>query len=104
MQTIVKLLWRKKRAQNRRRSSISKKGVSGRQLYRREKESQGLLREQLKMMWKSLPHESKIYWNIRGGKRRIHRSEKATSAHVRKILNSGATGTERANIVNFGWM
>ena len=48
--------------------------LSGRQLYRRKKTSEGFLQDQIKMMWKSLPHESKLYWNILGGKKRIHRS------------------------------
>ena len=41
-------------------------------------------------MWSKLPHESKLYWNIMGGKKRINRSEKATVSQVKKVLNSGA--------------
>lgn len=42
-------------------------------------------------MWKSLPHESKIYWTMKGGKKkRIHKSERASIKQIRKVLNTGA--------------
>lgn len=89
--TIIKLLWRKRaKAGSGTRSTV--KGLSGRQLYRRVKESEGFLREQIKQMWKGLPHESKKYWVIKA-QGRPHRS-KRNGKFVRKVLSGGATSSE----------
>ena len=91
--TIIKLLWRKRNKSTRRERVGSKKGLTGRQLYRKTKESEGFLREQIKAMWKALPHESKRYWQIKGlGK--PHRSKKNSGRFVRKVLNSGVVVAE----------
>ena len=55
-------------------------------------------------MWKSLPHESKLYWDILGGKKKIRHSEKATTTHVKKVLNAGATTSDRKSATSFSWM
>jgi hypothetical protein len=41
-------------------------------------------------MWRSLPHESKKYWQIKG-QGKPHRSSKDSGKFVRKVLNSGVT-------------
>lgn len=90
--TIIKLLWRKRaKAGSGTRSSV--KGLSGRQLYRRIKESEGYLREQIKQMWKSLPHESKKYWVIKA-QGRPHRSKRNSGKFVRRVLSGGASSSE----------
>lgn len=104
IQTIVRLLWRKKSSKKSIRS-LPKKGLSGRQMYRREKETQGFMRDQIKAMWKILPHESKIFWAAQGGKKRVHRSERTTTRQVKRVLNGGAIRTDSfSEKAGFSWM
>lgn len=104
--TIIKLLWRKRNKTGKRGRDVSSKGLSGRQLYRRTKESEGFLRDQIKSMWNSLPHESKKYWHIKA-KGKPTRAKKSTGWHLRKVLNAGSriepsSQTEPSN--DLSWM
>lgn len=105
MTTIIKLLWRKRQTNSqKRRKSVSSKSLSGRQLYNRTKVSEGLLREQVRELWRALPHECKVYWNIKG-QGRPNRSEKVSGSLVRKVLNSGASKEGRKeNDSGLTWM
>lgn len=87
------------------KQGFPKKGLSGRQMYRRTKESEGFLKEQVKQMWKALPHESKRYWQILG-RGKLHRSGKTSGKHIKKVLNSGASkeNVPTNSQANFGWM
>lgn len=88
---IIKLLWKKRgsKTNKRRRSLSSSKPMSGRQLFCRTKISEGHTRTDARQIWKALPHESKVYWKIRG-QGKPSRCEKDSGRFVRKVLNSGA--------------
>lgn len=104
--TIIKLLWRKRNKTTRRERQGPKKGLTGRQLYRKVKESEGFVREQIKTMWKALPHESKRYWHIKG-QGKPHRSKKISGRFVRKVLNGGAiteVPEEGKSVRDCSWM
>lgn len=61
--------------------------------YRRLKEAEGLAREKIKTMWRTLPIESKRFYKMQGeGKKRKNKS--TSGAFVRRVLNSGVIRTE----------
>ena len=101
--TIIKLLWRKRTKSSRRIISRGKKGLTGRQLYRRSKEPEGFNKEQIKFMWKSLPHESKVYWHIKAQGKPDRKKNLA-----KRILNKGASQreavTEESKTSNHSWI
>lgn len=89
--TIIKLLWKKRNLKKQKTQvGIPAKGLSGRQLYNRTKQSEGFLKEQIKQLWKALPHESKKYWQIKG-QGKPNRSKKDSGRFVRRVLNSGVS-------------
>ena len=85
-------MWRKRIKTTKRGDGRVRKGLSGRQLYRRQKESEGFLKDTCYSMWKSLPFEGKIYWNIKaqGKPQRSKRNGK----EINKCLNKGASKPE----------
>jgi hypothetical protein len=90
--TIIKLLWRKRGGNKttKRRKSISGKSLTGRQLFNKTKLSEGMPRDQIKQLWRALPHESKKYWQIKA-QGRPNRPEKDSGRYVRRVLNAGAS-------------
>lgn len=103
--TIIKLLWKKRTLKSNRRRSLVSKGLTGRQLYNRTKLAEGYVKEQIRLLWKALPHESKKYWHIKG-QGRPNRSKKDSGRFVRRVLNSGVTrtDTESTSADSFNWM
>lgn len=80
--------------------------MTGRQLYNRTKINEGFLKEQIKQLWKALPHESKKYWQIRG-QGKPNRSKKDSGRFVRKVLNAGVTQPVQAEAGpsnTYNWM
>ena len=47
-------------------------------------------RDQIKQLWRALPHESKKYWQIKA-QGRPNRPEKDSGRYVRRVLNAGAS-------------
>lgn len=87
--TIIKLLWKKRISKSTRKQiTLENKKLSGRRLYSRVKLGEGLTKDQIKQLWKALPHESKKYWEIRG-QGRPQRSLKDSGRYVRKVLGCG---------------
>lgn len=62
------MLWRKRQTKKSRdrQGEVIGKSLSGRQLYNRTKLSEGFLKDQIRQLWRALPHESKKYWQIKG--------------------------------------
>lgn len=87
--TIIKLLWKKRSKSTRKNSTKISKTLSGFQLYRRTKETEGFLKAQIRPMWKALPVESKRYWRFKAQGRPIrHRKS------VRRVLEKGVSRNE----------
>ncbi len=79
--------------------SLVHKPVSGKVMYRKEKQAAGWNLDQIKTRWRALPFESKKFWEIKGrGGRQINRKT-ATQAFIkiRKVLKQGSDGGQRIN-------
>jgi hypothetical protein len=62
-------------------------------MYRKAKEACGMTQQQIKPMWKSLPHESKKYWEMRGrGGAPKLRKMPSEMSELRKMMKGGALG------------
>ena len=73
------------------------KSVSGKVMYRKEKQTAGWSLDQIKIRWRALPFESKKFWEIKGrGGRQINRKT-ATQAFIKTkiVLKKGSDGGQR---------
>ena len=100
--TIIKLLWRKRNKTSRRDTSRIRKGLSGYQLFRRTKEGDGFIRDQIKAMWRALPIESKRYWKFKAQGRPVRHIK-----NVKRVLDKGVMRSEDSETkpqVGINWM
>ena len=69
------------------------KPVSGWMYYRRLKEAEGLSREKIKTMWRTLPIESKRFYKIQGEGKKL-KNKSTSGAFIRRVMNAGIIRSE----------
>lgn len=86
--------------------SLVHKPVSGKVMYRKEKQATGWSFDQIKARWRALPFESKKFWEIKGRGGRQINQKIATQAFIKtkKVLKQGSDSTQRINNLPLKWM
>lgn len=96
--SIIKLLWKKRNINLKAKKpqlsirNLILRPLSGRVMYRKEKQAMGFNLEQIKQTWRHLPHESKMYWERkgRGGTPKFQKIPNESMSQLKKVMKSGS--------------
>jgi hypothetical protein len=108
---IIRLLWKKRNLNAKMKQKKSRirnlqlNPISGRVMYRKEKEAYGHELVQIQQMWRQLPYESKKYWELkgRGGVIKMRKLPNESISQLKKVMKSGSV-KKTDETVNLTWM